>query len=174
MRPIMSFASVCVMVFVIAAPAQEPPKPGPEHDKLKYQVGTWDGVAVSNGKESKALMTAKMGIGNMWLIEDFQGEIEGMKFEGHGMTTYDPQKKKYINIWVDSMSTEPMITEGTFQKGNSLVMKGKMPMPDGKAVDSTVTTMRKDDNNMVLTVEGPGPDGKNMEHIKITFKRRSK
>jgi hypothetical protein len=174
MRTIMSLAAIYVMVFVIAAPAQDEVKPGPEHEKLKAQEGTWDGTAVINGKESKAVKTEKLGLGNLWLIEHFQTDIDGVKFEGHGMTTYDSLKKKYVNIWIDSMSTSPMISEGNFEKGNRLVMKGKFSTPDGKTLDFTTITERKDENHMVVVVDGTGPDGKNVEFIKITYKRRQK
>jgi hypothetical protein len=136
--------------------------------------GTWDGTAVINGKESKAVKTEKLGLGNLWLIEHFQTDIDGVKFEGHGMTTYDSLKKKYVNIWIDSMSTSPMISEGNFEKGNRLVMKGKFSTPDGKTLDFTTITERKDENHMVVVVDGTGPDGKNVEFIKITYKRRQK
>ena len=36
-------------------------------------------------------------------------------------TVEDPAKKKYINVWFDSMSTAPMIMEGTYDKDNKVL-----------------------------------------------------
>src|SRR5687768_3142486 len=95
-----------------AARAQEPPKPGPEHDLLKKMVGTWDVAMNFGGMETKATATYKLVLGGLWLSGDFEGDFGGMKFQGHGLDSYDPVRKKYVSVFVDSMSTSPMVTEG--------------------------------------------------------------
>ena len=35
-----------------------------------------------------------------------------MEFHGQGQTGYDPNKKKYVGTWVDSISPTIMIMEG--------------------------------------------------------------
>ena len=174
MQAIISLAAISALIFAISAQAQETVKPGPEHERLKEKVGVWDAVAVSAGKESKGVHTARMALGNLWLIEEFVGEVDGIKFEGHGLTTFDVKKKKYVNYWVDSMMTDVLVTEGTF-KDDRLILKGKMPMPDGTGLDCTLTNIHKDANTMVFTLEGAaGLEGKMMEFVKITYKRRAK
>ena len=79
-------ASVALLNLVLSARAQEPPKPGKEHDHLKRLVGTWDAETESG----KGTMTYKMGLGGLWLIGDFEGEFGGMKFQGKFLDTYDP------------------------------------------------------------------------------------
>src|SRR5437870_2675247 len=91
-------------------------KPAPEHAVLKEWEGSWDSTVKMQGNESKGTLSAKVGLNGLWLIEEFKGEFAGMPFEGHGVTTYDPAKKKYINVWIDSMSTSPVISEGTYDK----------------------------------------------------------
>ena len=44
---------VVCLAYTAAAFAQEPPKPGPEHQKLKELEGTWDSVMEMAGQESK-------------------------------------------------------------------------------------------------------------------------
>jgi hypothetical protein len=171
MRTVLSL-SLVVVLLGYAAPAQEPVKPGPEHKKLEAMVGVWDAMVHSKEGDSKGTMTYKMGLGGLWLFENFEGEFGGMKFQGKGMTTYDPAKKKYINVWIDSMSTSPMISEGNYDGTNRMVMKGEMPMGPGQTVPVTMVSEMKDENNMVFTMTTPGADGKEM--MKITYKRRSK
>src|SRR5262245_39324125 len=101
----LSLASVALFLISSGARAQDMPKPGPEHDKLKQFVGTWDAhvkTTFEPGKpaqESKGIYTAKLDVGGFFLITDFKGEIMGAKFHGHGMSGYDPHKKKYIGVW---------------------------------------------------------------------------
>ena len=167
------FTSACSLIAFCAlgAQAQDMPKPGPEHDKMKAIEGTWDAVVSFQGKESKGTMTYKMGMGGFWMVEHFKGTFADSKFEGRGMTTYDPEKKKYVNIWADSMGPSYMITEGTFEKDNRMVMKGKMPMGPGKTAPVTIINEMKDKDNMTTTFLVTGADGKEGEMMKITYKR---
>jgi hypothetical protein len=156
--------------------AQQPEiKPGPEHKKLKEEEGTWDATVKADKTETKGVMTCKMGLNGLWLIEHFQGSLEGAPFEGHGATSYDAAKKKYVNVWIDSMATSPMLSEGSYDDAKkTMTMVGNMPMPDGKNAKVTMVTVLKDANTKVFTLRGPGPDGKEAEMLQITYKRRAK
>jgi hypothetical protein len=150
-------------------------KPGPEHAILKESEGTWEAIINAGGAESKGTSNNKVALNGLWLIEEFAGDMGGMKFEGRGSMSYDPAKKKYIHIWIDSMSTSPMISEGTYDKSTkSLTLTGNMSMPDGSSMKVTQTTTTKDANTRVFSLKGAGPDGKDMEMIQITYKRQAK
>src|SRR4051812_30921041 len=117
MNTVRSFFAVALAL--VASPgvrAQEPGKPGPEHEGLKKLEGNWDLVMKFGGGESKGTVTYKMELGGMWLTSSLQSELFGQKFEGRSIDGYDPQKKKYVGIWVDSMGGGAVITEGTFDK----------------------------------------------------------
>src|SRR5438132_12172911 len=153
MRTVLSLAVVLVLL-ACAAPAQEPVKPGPEHKKLHAMVGIWDATIHSKEGDSKGTMTYKMGLGGLWLLESFESDFGGMKFEGRGATSYDPAKKKYVNVWIDSMSASPMISEGIYDSQGRMVMKGEMPQ-GGKTTTVTMTSEMKDNDNMVFTMTSP-------------------
>ena len=147
-------------VFAMNASAQESPKPGPEHQKLKELEGTWDSTMKFGDAESKGTMIYKMDLGGLWLTSDFRGEFGGEKFAGKGLDCYDPAKKKYIGVWVDSMITSPLITEGTYDKeGKVLTMTGEGPGPDGKPMKMKMVTEHQGKDAMLFTMFGPGPDG---------------
>jgi hypothetical protein len=153
--------------------AQQPPKPGPEIEKLKALEGTWDATVKMMGNESKATATYKMGVGGMWLVSDFEGEFGGMKFQGKGMDTYDASKKKYISVWVDSMSTSPMVMEGSYDKdGKILTMTGEGPGEDGKPTKYKSVSEMKDKDSMLFKMYTVGKDGKDAEMMTITYKRK--
>jgi Protein of unknown function (DUF1579) len=111
-----------------------------------------------------------MDLGGLWLTGTFEGEFAGMKFSGRGLDSYDAMKKKYIGIWVDSMSTSPMVSEGTYDKEKkTLTMTGEGPGPDGKPTKHTMVTEYKDDDTMVMNMS-MGDAKEPM--FTITFKRK--
>ena len=173
-RVVQSFATFAVVLFVpLVLSAQQQPEPGPEHEKLKQMEGTWDAVVKAGPQESKGKVTYKMEIGGLWLVSDFQGEFEGQKFTGKGLDSYDPIRKKYVGVWVDSMSTSPVISEGTFDKdGKVLTMTGEGPGQDGKPTKYKMVSEHKDKDNILWTMFGAGPDGKDAPMMTITYKRR--
>ncbi len=156
--------------------AQPPvPKPGPEHELFNEWAGTWDATVKARGQESKGTLTAAVGLNGFWFHEHFKGDFGGTPFEGRGSTSYDPAKKKYVNVWIDSMVTSPMLSEGTYDKvSRTLTLAGNMPTPDGNTMKVTMTTVTKDANTRVFSLKGIGPDGKPLEMIEITYKRRAK
>jgi hypothetical protein len=149
-------------------------KPGPEHAFLKEGEGVWDATAKSKGTESKGTLSCKMALNGLWLIEHYEGEAAGVAFEGRGATSYDPAKKKFVNVWIDSMVTSPMVSEGTYDKEKKiLTLLGNMPMPDGKSMKSTITITYKNANTKVLSLKG-NMNGKEFGMVEITYKRRAK
>jgi hypothetical protein len=157
--------------------AQQPPdvKAGPEHALLKEWEGTWDATIKSMGSESKGTLTSKTGLNGIWLLDHFRGDFGGTTFEGHGATSYDPAKKKYVNVWIDSMTTTPTVSEGTYDKATkTLTLVGDMPTPDGKSIKTTMTTVTNDADTRTFKLATTGPDGKDVEMMQITYKRRAK
>jgi hypothetical protein len=140
-------AALAAVVSAPVAPAQQPAKPGPEHEHLKKLEGTWDATMKFMGQESKGTMTYKMELGGLWLTSAYEGNFGGEKFSGKGFDTYDAGKKKYIGIWVDSMMTVPLVMEGTWDnEKKTMTMVGDGPGPDGKTVKwKNVTTFKDDD-----------------------------
>jgi hypothetical protein len=168
---------ITTLVLFAAAPLtaqQLEVKPGPEHAFLKEAEGVWDATAKSRGNESKGMLRCKMLLNGLWLLEHYEGEAAGMAFEGRGATSYDAAKKKFVNVWIDSMVTRPMLSEGTYDKEKkTLTLLGNMPAPDGKSMKSSITITYKDANTKVLSLKG-NMGGKEFEMVEITYKRRAK
>ena len=107
-------AGIIVALLGVPALAQESPKPGPEHDVLKKLVGNWDTTMKMGGMDSKGTVTYKMDLGGLWLTSEMKSELFGEKYTGRGFDTYDAGKKKYVMVWIDSMSTGALLMEGTY------------------------------------------------------------
>jgi hypothetical protein len=180
-RVVAILIGVGVAASVAAAAQQMPPmpKPGPEHAVLKMDVGTWDAVVElthapgAPAEKSKGVEVSKMGCGGMCLITDFSGQMMGGAFEGHGVSTWDPTKKKYVGTWTDSMSTGIAVAESTYDPATKK-WTGWMEGPDmtGKVMKSRSVVEWRDANTRVFTMYSPGPDGKEMAGMKITYTRR--
>lgn len=172
-----SFVTAAFLVATSTALAQDMPplpKPGPEHKLLESEAGTWDATIEMNTPggpmTSKGVETNRMGCGGLCLISDFTGEfMPGTTFEGHGVSTYNPAKKKYVGSWTDSMSAGIMVSESTYDPATKTTT-GFMEGPDmtGTMVKVKSVVEHKDPDTRVFTTYGP--DGS--AGMKITYKRR--
>ena len=178
----LSHAVVATLVMGAATAAQVPPapKPGPEHEVLKMDVGTWDAVVeVMAGPgaaptKSTGVETNTLGCGGRCLITDFKGEMmPGQPFEGHGVTAYDPGKKKYVGSWTDSMSVGLSIAETTFAPATKK-STGRMEGPDmsGNVSRMKATGEYTDADHRVFTMYAPGATGNEAPTMRITYTRR--
>ena len=160
-----------VIAFPIAAvTAQEPTRPGPEHEQLKKREGTWTTAMKFGDQESKGTCTFKMELGGLWLAGALESEMLGQKFSGRSMDSYDPTKKKYVSFWFDSMNTSPVIMEGTYDKEKkTLTLTGEGPGPNGPTTKYKSVTESPDDDTQVMTMymgEGKDPS------FVVTYKRK--
>ena len=147
--------------------------PGPEHEHLKKLEGTWNAKMKMGDDESAATATYKMVCGGMWLMSDFQGSFGDQKFSGHGLDSYDPEKKKYVSVWVDSMSGRPMFLEGTHDKDKkTTTMTGEAMGPDGKMAKHKMVTLMPDDDHMSFTMFILDADGKENKVMTIEYTRK--
>ena len=155
-----------LLLLLPALRAQEPPKPGKEHDHLKRLVGTWE----AESEFGKGTMTYKMGLDGMWLVGDFDGEFGGMKFKGKSLDTYDSATKKYRSVWVDSLSAMPRVMEGSLDKNNKVMtMTGEGPVQEGKTGKFRSITEIKDANTLEYALFMAGSE---QPIVKITYKRK--
>jgi Protein of unknown function (DUF1579) len=180
--PVLLSSVACCVLLSSAAAAQEMPpmpKPGPEHELLKMEEGTWDAVIEMSPPgapvmTSKGTEVAMVGCGGLCLITDFKGDMmPGVAFQGHGITTYDGAKKKYVGSWTDSMSSGMSMSEGTYDPA-SKVMTSWMEGPDatGAVQKSKATSTYTDADHRTMTMFVKAPDGTETPMMKISYTRR--
>jgi hypothetical protein len=168
-------------IATMAAGQQPPPMPtpGPEHEVLKREVGTWDAVVeLTPGQgapptKSTGVEVNTMGCGGLCLITDLKADMMGVAFEGHGIGTWDAAKKKYVGTWMDSMSTGIAVTEGTYDAA-ARRFTGSVEGPDatGKVTRSRTVSEWRDEKTRVFTMHVTGSDGKDAEVLRITYTKR--
>jgi hypothetical protein len=111
------------IVFGLAAGAfaQGPPVPlaGPEHEILKRNVGTWDvALEINIGPGMPPFTMAGVEtdtlVGGRWLMTEFKSDMMGQPFESHGISGWDPDKKAYVSVTADTLSTSLTASESTY------------------------------------------------------------
>ena len=166
------FGVIAAAALVVApAAAQQPfiPKPGPEHAELKKLEGTWEATAKAEGHETKGTMVWKMDMNGLWRTGKFEGQFGADKFQGYGMDSYDPVKKKYVSVWIDSMSASPLILEGDYDKEKKMMtMAGTGPGMDGKPMKYRTESEMKGDDHMVFRLYM----GDSKEPFTIEYRRK--
>ena len=167
-------AVLCVVLATAAvARAYQPPmpKPGPEQEKLKAFVGDWDCVVKFGNMEMKGTETYTLGFGGFWLTGTFKSDGPE-KFEGRGTIGYDPNKKKYVSTWIDSMDASMMISEGDFDKDSKTYTEvGDGVGEDGKPQKYKSVVEFKDKDELVMTMYTV-KDGKEQQIMTMTYKRK--
>ena len=154
--------------------------PGEGHKKLDFLTGSWTAKVsswmqpgqpptVSEGKSEHAWV-----LGGRFLEQRFEGTFMNMPFSGIGYTGYDNYKKKYVSVWMDSMGTAMLHTQGTFDAaGKVMTSSGSMDdFTTGKVVNirEKMTTVNKDD--VLFEMYGPAPDGKEYKMMEIRYLRK--
>lgn len=153
--------------------------PGPQHAALAKMAGTYD-LAISSwnapGAEptaSTGTATRSMALDGRVMVEEMQSEMYGQPFTGHGMHGYDNVTGKYWSTWNDSMSTGLMVSEGTCDDAGACTFTGSWndPVTKGK-VTARMTTKWTSPTVEVFEMYTPGPDGKEMKMMEITYTKR--
>ena len=163
--------------------AQEPPQMPPpvkEHEWLKKFLGEWDSdveVIMAPGQpaiKGKSTESAR-SIGGFWIVSEGKGEMMGMPFASVLTLGYDPDKKKYIGTWVDSMASFLWTYTGTVDptgKILTLETEGPSPTKPGKNAKFREVTEFKSNDHRVFTSSIQQDDG--TWHTMLTVHARRK
>jgi hypothetical protein len=153
-------AAAGLSCLAIAVRAQESKSTEGPIRVLAMQDGEWDAdissiVPGTDGKvetqKSKGVESNRM-LGGKWLLSDFKADLFGMKFEGHGQTGFDKKKGKYRGTWVDSMTKNMTMLEGSYDENTrTLVLHADTENPeDDKPMKMRLETQFKEDGSRVM------------------------
>jgi hypothetical protein len=152
--------------------------PGPEHVKLRTMEGKFSAEVTAmmpDGKEEKSTGTMKneMILGGRYLKNDYSGTMMGMPFKGGGLLGYDNMKKKYVMLWVDEMSTQMTVSEGTMDESAKTITTTATidcPLDNSKKTMKQVLTLTDEDHHTFEMFEVT-PDGKENKALSIKYTR---
>lgn len=155
-------------------------QPGEEHKALAPLVGsfvaevtTWEGPEAQPQK-TRGTMEATWVLGGRFLRQVVKGSFLGEPFEGLGYLGFDRVKKKYLGVWMDSMGTGIMLSEGAFDaKSQTFTSRAEMDDPaSGQKLRFRETLRILPDGNMFSESFVTGPDGKEFKNMEISYRRK--
>lgn len=174
---------VTVLVGSSALRAQDMPKmppPQKEHEWLKQFAGEWETDAVLYMEPGKPPVRAKGSdssrmLGGFWLVSDGKAEMMGMPFTSVFTLGYDPQKKKYVGTWVDSMTSYLWKYEGTVDTAGKVLTldtEGPCPTAPGKVSKFKDVLELKNKDHRTFSSSMQGEDGKWTTMVTVDFHRK--
>jgi hypothetical protein len=161
-------------VALLGAPCQaQPPSPKAEqHELLKAWEGVWDVVMQMEGAPAaKGQSKNELACDGLWLAVDYR--MDDGSFSGRGLDGYDPEKKKYISIWTDTMTAAPLIFEGDYdERTRSLTMTTRAPGPDGQPANWKSVTKFIDADHHKFEMFLVGEGGQESRTLEVDYTRR--
>ena len=154
---------------------QEEPKPTPIHEALLKGVGDWEGTLtmILPGmppmvEDATETVTA---LGKFHTLSDFRCEFMGIPYQGHGTTSYDPEKEELLNTWSDNMGPFTQIMRGKYDlKTGVCEMRWEAPGPTGEVIPHrSIMTGTEDAYDLKFYMETP--DGE-INSMTISMKRK--
>jgi hypothetical protein len=160
-----TFFGLAVLYAQDGPPKVEPTK---EHEWLKQFVGDWE------GDFGDAKSTARM-LGGLWVVTDVKANFGNTTMAAVMTLGYDPQKKKYVGSWVDSMQTHLWTYEGTVDATGKILTlntEGPDPSAGGKMTKARDVFEFKNKDQFSLTSQMQGADGGWQQLMTINYKRK--
>ena len=156
-----------------AAQAPTPPKPGPEHQRLDYFVGTWTGAGemkpspMGPGGKMTGKSTCEWFDGRFAVICHGSGQGPMGTSKEVAILSYSPEEKVYTYYGVDSSGmTMTSVPRGTVQ-GNTWTFTDESLM-GGQKVKSRVTLKEISPTEYSFSMEIQGADGKWLPLVETT------
>jgi hypothetical protein len=115
--------------------AQDPKlmEPQKEHKLLQNFVGDWDTESDAMQGPNQPPMKYKgqmhaAALGQMWLVANVENNIMGTKMNAQFTLGYDPDTKKYVGTWIDSIMNHMWHYNGWLEDdGKTLILEAEGP-----------------------------------------------
>jgi len=152
--------------------------PTPEHAILKKFAGKWKvetkwWMAPGTQPEvTKGTAIHTMIFGGKFLKQEFHGKFMGKPFDGLAYLGYDTIAEEFTSVWLDSMGTSTMSSIGAYnEEDKSLTFMGLASCPlKGREKQQMKSILRFiDSNHIAYEMHGPGPDGKLMKGLEVSY-----
>jgi hypothetical protein len=151
----------------------------PEHAWLERFVGEWRSEAEMPGEAGAPPQKLEgteraRSLGGMWIVSEIHGESPAGAMDAVLTLGFDPERKRYVGTWVDSMINHMWIYEGTVDaSGRILTLESKGPSFAG---DGRLATYRdvfefESPDRKVLRSSVLGADGEWTQYLTASYQR---
>ena len=153
--------------------------PGEPHKLFATLSGSWTTTTkewMEPGKpptESTGTAEMKMLLDGRFLYQEYNAQMMGQPFSGVGIDAYDNMRKRYVTVWLDTMSTGVFTMEGTASAdGKTITLKGQHAEPGGGHMTHRAIWKIVDDNTQTFDMYGAHHGGKETKMLEITYSRK--
>jgi Protein of unknown function (DUF1579) len=194
-----SFTLMCLCLLVAASPAMAKDKkaekpmdpeammemwkklatPGEPHQLFASLAGSWTTTSkewMEPGKppmESTGSAEMKMLVDGRFLQQELTGNMMGQPYSGIGISGYDNLRKRYVTMWMDTMSTGMFTMEGTASAdGKTITLRGQHAEPGGGHMTHRAVWTIVDDKTQTFDMFGAHAGGKEMKMLEIMYTRK--
>ena len=158
---------------------EELSNPGKNHSLLDPLIGKWKvqvkywADASTPPEITSGTSEIKWIFGQRFVQEIYRGKSSGKPYQGLGLMGYDPQLAKFISIWIDSLSTGVMISEGTSdQAGKSFTFKTQFQHPSTGEKKELISELRLvNPSQHVFELFEILPDGKRFKTVEMIYSK---
>jgi hypothetical protein len=153
--------------------------PGEHHAHMAKMEGKWKAESkmwMEPGSEPQMAQGKAMIepiLGGRFMQMTYHGNFMDQQFEGRGISGYDNLKNKHTDIWMDTMGTFFMVSEGNCSDGGkALEMRGDFQDPSGQTHKTRTVSREISDDRMVFEMYMVDPSsGNEFKHMEITYTR---
>ena len=152
--------------------------PGPEHARMAGQAGnyrmdilSWQDPAGEPSADTGVALR-RMVLGGRVMLETTEAKMGGQPFQGLGLSGFDNVSGKHWATWNDSMGTGLMVAQGACSASGECTFTGRWndPFTKGEVV-ARMTSRWPTPDTEIFEMYAPGPDGKEMKMMQITYTR---
>ena len=154
--------------------------PGESHKLMEPIIGEWEETVVmwfapeAPPVTMEATMSAEWILDGRWVWSEHRGSMMGRPFHGIGLDGYDSYREEYVSIWMDNMSTAPMISRGTHDPAtNEVTLMASVDdfMTGREDVPVRSVTHWTDSDTFVFEMYVAGEDGTDYQTMELTARR---
>ena len=154
--------------------------PGPEHKLLEPLAGTWQATCKhwmdpsQKPEVSEGTLVRKAILGGRFIQEEFDGKFLDKPYQGKGTIGYDRAKRKFVQSWIDSMSTALHVSHGAYdESAKTWTFKQEEDCPiTGKRVKMRDTLRLVSADEQQLEMYRQMGDEKEMKMMEIHLRKK--
>ena len=153
--------------------------PGAPHKRLASLAGSWitkTKAWMEPGKppeETTGACRQKMILNGRFLQQEYTGKMMGGTFKGINLIGYDNHTKKYVSIWIDSMSTGIYLFEGTSSpNGKTITQESRCDDPVRGPMTWRSVSRIVNDDTMAYEMFITAKRGKEEKMMEMTLTRK--
>lgn len=153
--------------------------PGEPHKLFASLTGSWATKAKEwmdpqkPAIESTGSADARLLLGGRFLQQEITGSMHGKPYSGIWTIAYDNLLKQYVSTWIDTMSTQIFMMNGTASAdGRTITLTGRHAEVGGGHMTHRAIWKIVDNNTQEFTMYGTFHGGEEMKMLEVIYTRK--